>query len=188
MLDDYHLIDSEAVHASLGFLLEHRPPGLHLVLASRSDPPLALARLRGGGQLAELRAAELRFTADEAAALLRQGAAVSGVALPDAEVAALVARTEGWAAGLQLAGMSLRGRTMPPGSWRRSPAATVMCWITWPRRCSSSRASRCARFCWRPRCWSGCQRRAVRCGHRPHRQPGAAGADGAGGAVRGAAG
>ena len=109
VLDDYHLIDSETVHASLGFLLEHRPPGLHLVLASRSDPPLALARLRGRGQLAELRAAELRFTADEAAALLQQqGAAVSGVALPETAVAALAARTEGWAAGLQLAALSLR--------------------------------------------------------------------------------
>ena len=110
VLDDYHLIDSEAVHASLGFLLEHRPPGLHLVLASRSDPPLALARLRGRGQLAELRAAELRFTADEAAALLRQGAAVSGVTLPETAVTALAARTEGWAAGLQLAALSLRGQ------------------------------------------------------------------------------
>ena len=110
VLDDYHLIDSEAVHASLGFLIEHRPPGLHLVLASRSDPPLALARLRGRNQLAELRAAELRFTADEAAALLRQGAAESGVALPETAVAALAARTEGWAAGLQLAALSLRGQ------------------------------------------------------------------------------
>ena len=110
VLDDYHLIDSEAVHTSLGFLLEHRPPGLNLVLASRSDPPLALARLRGRGQLAELRAAELRFTADEAAALLRQGAAVSGVALPETVVAALAGRTEGWAAGLQLAALSLRGQ------------------------------------------------------------------------------
>ena len=110
VLDDYHLIDSEAVHASLGFLLEHRPPGLLLVLASRSDPPLALARLRGRGQLTELRAAELRFTADEAAALLRQGAAGSGAALPDTAVAALAARTEGWAAGLQLAALSLRGQ------------------------------------------------------------------------------
>jgi LuxR family transcriptional regulator, maltose regulon positive regulatory protein len=110
VLDDYRLIDSEAVHESLGFLLEHRPPGLHLVLASRSDPPLALARLRGRGQLTELRAAELRFTADEAAALLRQGTAVSGVALPEATVAALAARTEGWAAGLQLAALSLRGQ------------------------------------------------------------------------------
>jgi LuxR family maltose regulon positive regulatory protein len=110
VLDDYHLIDSGAVHTSLGFLLEHRPPGLHLVLASRSDPPLALARLRGRGQLTELRAADLRFTADEAAALLRQGAAVSDVALPETALAALAARTEGWAAGLQLAALSLRGQ------------------------------------------------------------------------------
>ena len=66
VLDDYHLIGSQPVHASLGFLLEHRPPGLHPVLASRADPPLALARLRARGQLAELRAAELRFTAGEA--------------------------------------------------------------------------------------------------------------------------
>ena len=110
VLDDYHLIDSEAVHSSLGFLLEHRPPGLHLVLASRSDPPLALARLRGRGQLVELRAAELRFTADEAAALLRREAAISGMALPETAVTALVARTEGWAAGLQLAALSLRGQ------------------------------------------------------------------------------
>jgi len=110
VLDDYHLIDSETVHTSLGFLLEHRPPGLRLVLASRSDPPLALARLRGRGQLAELRAAELRFTADEAAALLRQTAAGPGAALPDTAVAALAARTEGWAAGLQLAALSLLGQ------------------------------------------------------------------------------
>ena len=157
VLDDYHLIDSEAVHASLGFLLEHRPPGLHLVLASRSDPPLALARLRGRGQLAELRAAELRFTADEAAALLQQGAAGSGAALPETAVAALAARTEGWAAGLQLAACRCAGSPMPPGSWPRSPAATATCWTSWPRRCSSSRASRCARSCWRPRCWSGCR-------------------------------
>jgi LuxR family maltose regulon positive regulatory protein len=108
--DDYHVIDSGTVHESLGFLLEHRPPGLRLVLASRSDPPLALARLRARGQLTELRAAELRFTADEAAALLRHMAAGIGGALPDAAVAALAARTEGWAAGLQLAGLSLRGR------------------------------------------------------------------------------
>ena len=110
VLDDYHVISSQLVHESVGFLLEHRPPGLHLVLASRSDPPLALARLRGRGQLAELRAAELRFTADEAAALLRQGTAVSGMTLPDTAVAALAARTEGWAAGLQLAALSLRGQ------------------------------------------------------------------------------
>ena len=107
VLDDYHLIDAQQVHEPLVFLLEHLPPGVHLVLASRSDPPLPLARLRAGGQLAELRAGDLRFTAEEAAALLRETA---GDALPTAAVGALAARTEGWAAGLQLAGLSLRGR------------------------------------------------------------------------------
>src|SRR6266566_1027363 len=83
VLDDYHLIDSQAVHVSLRFLLEHLPPGLRLVLASRSDPPLPLARLRASGQLAELRADDLRFTTDEAAALLREAL---GADLPDAAV------------------------------------------------------------------------------------------------------
>ena len=70
VLDDYHVIEAGAVHASVGFLLEHRPPGLRLVLASRSDPPLPLARLRARGQLAEVRAADLRFNSEEAAACL----------------------------------------------------------------------------------------------------------------------
>ena len=112
VLDDYHLVDAQPVHASLAFLLEHLPPGLRLVLASRSDPPLPLARLRAGGQLAELRAGELRFTAEEAAALLREAI---GADLPGTAVAALAARTEGWAAGLQLAALSLRGQADPAG-------------------------------------------------------------------------
>ena len=116
VLDDYHVISSPPVHESLGFLLEHRPPGLQLALTSRSDPPLALARLRARGQLTELRAAELRFTPPEAAALLQQvaagpGGAWPGAPLPDEVAAALAARTEGWAARLQLAGLSLRGRS-----------------------------------------------------------------------------
>ncbi len=114
VLDDYHMISSQPVHESLGFLLEHRPPGLYLALTSRSDPPLPLARLRARGQLTELRAAELRFTPGEAAALLEQvaaapGGARAGAPLPEAVAATLAARTEGWAAGLQLAGLSLRG-------------------------------------------------------------------------------
>jgi LuxR family transcriptional regulator, maltose regulon positive regulatory protein len=109
VLDDYHVIGSPQVHESLGFLVEHRPAGICMVLASRSDPPLALARLRARGQLAELRGAELRFTVGEAAALLQQVAAGPDTALPDTAVAALAARTEGWAAGLQLAALSLRG-------------------------------------------------------------------------------
>ena len=110
VLDDYHMIGAQEVHASVDFLLDHRPDNLQLIVASRSDPPLALARLRALGQLAEVRAAELRFTAGEAAALLRQVADVPEPALPDAAAAALTARTEGWAAGLQLAGLSLRGQ------------------------------------------------------------------------------
>ena len=106
VLDDYHVIESPQVHESLAFLAEHRPAGLRVALASRSDPPLALARLRARGQLTEIRAAELRFTAAEAGELLQHAAS----ALPDASVAALAARTEGWAAGLQLAAMSLRGQ------------------------------------------------------------------------------
>ena len=112
VLDDYHLIDAQQVHASLAFLLEHLPTELHLMVASRSDPPLPLARLRADGQLAELRAGELRFSTQEAAVLLREAA---GPGLPDAAVAALAARTEGWAAGLQLAALSLRGQADPAG-------------------------------------------------------------------------
>jgi LuxR family transcriptional regulator, maltose regulon positive regulatory protein len=105
LLDDYHLIGSQQVHESLAFLLEHRPAGLRVGLASRSDPPLPLPRLRARGQLTEIRQAELRFTSAEAWELLQQAA--SG--LPEASAAALAARTEGWAAGLQLAALSLRG-------------------------------------------------------------------------------
>ena len=106
VLDDYHLIDSQAVHQSVMFLLGHLPAGLRLAVASRADPPLLLARLRARGQLAEVRAADLRFTLEEATALLREAA---GPDLPADAVAALAARTEGWAAGLQLAALSLRG-------------------------------------------------------------------------------
>jgi LuxR family maltose regulon positive regulatory protein len=105
VLDDYHVISAQQVHESLSFLVEHRPTGICVVLASRSDPPLSLARLRARGQLTEMRVAELRFTPAEAGQLLQHAAP----ALPDASVAALAARTEGWAAGLALAALSLRG-------------------------------------------------------------------------------
>jgi LuxR family transcriptional regulator, maltose regulon positive regulatory protein len=106
VLDDYHLVDSALVHESVAFLLENLPQRLRVVVSGRSDPPLPLARLRARGQLAELRAADLRFTPDEAAALLRE---TVGSDLPGTALATLVARTEGWAAGLRLAGLSLRG-------------------------------------------------------------------------------
>jgi LuxR family transcriptional regulator, maltose regulon positive regulatory protein len=112
VLDDYHLIQARPVHDGLAFLLEHLPRQLRLVLASRTDPPLPLARLRARGQLAELRVADLRFTPEETAALLREAA---GLELPADSVAALAARTEGWIAGLQLAGLSLRNHPDPAG-------------------------------------------------------------------------
>ena len=105
VLDDYHVIGSQQLHESLAFLLEHLPAGMCILLASRSDPPLPLPRLRARGQLTEVREAELRFTPAEAGELLQHAAS----ALPYASVAALAARTEGWAAGLQLAALSLRG-------------------------------------------------------------------------------
>src|SRR5215467_282155 len=111
VLDDYHLIEAAAVHDSVAFLVERLPPGLRVVLASRTDPPLPLARLRARGQLAELRAGDLRFTLGETAAFLREA---TGLDLPAGLVAALQERTEGWAAGVQLAALSLRGHADPP--------------------------------------------------------------------------
>jgi LuxR family transcriptional regulator, maltose regulon positive regulatory protein len=107
VLDDYHVIDARDVHDGIAFLLEHLPPQLHLVIASRADPALPLARLRARGQLVEIRAADLRFTPEEAAAYLND---VMGLALTAGDVAALEERTEGWIAALQLAALSLQGR------------------------------------------------------------------------------
>jgi LuxR family transcriptional regulator, maltose regulon positive regulatory protein len=107
VLDDYHVIGTPALHEALTFLLERQPSTLHLVIASRDDPPLPLARLRAHGQVTELRAADLRFTPDEATAFLRD---VMGFDLTTDEVAALDARTEGWIAGLQLAALAMRDR------------------------------------------------------------------------------
>ncbi len=107
VLDDYHLIQHPKVHEALMFLLDHLPSNAHLVLATRADPPLPLARLRGRGQLTELRQADLRFTSEEAAAFLKRAV---GLDLTPQEVAALEERTEGWITGLQLAALSMRGR------------------------------------------------------------------------------
>ena len=120
MLDDYHLIDAKPVDTALTFLVEHLPPQLHLVIATREDPPLPLARFRARGQLTELRATDLRFTSSEAAAFLNQ---VMGLRLSTDDIAALEARTEGWIAGLQLAALSMHGRSDTAVLSRRSPAA-----------------------------------------------------------------
>ncbi|MCI0520965.1 MAG: LuxR C-terminal-related transcriptional regulator [Chloroflexi bacterium] len=107
VLDDYHLLDSKVVDAALTFLVEHLPPQMHLVIATREDPSLPLARLRARGQLTEIRAADLRFTSAEATEFLNR---MMGRKLSDGDVAALEARTEGWIAGLQLAALSMQGQ------------------------------------------------------------------------------
>lgn len=107
-LDDYHVISAESIHRAMSFLIDHLPTQMHLVLATRADPPLPLTRLRAGGQLAEVRAAELRFTTDEVEAFLRT---VMQLQLVPEAAATLWGRTEGWVAGLQFAALSLQGRT-----------------------------------------------------------------------------
>lgn len=106
VLDDYHVIDSKPVDEALAFLVERLPAQMHLVIATREDPPLPLARLRVRGQLTELRAADLQFTPAEASEFLNR---VMGLNLSDGDVAALESRTEGWIAGLQLAALSMQG-------------------------------------------------------------------------------
>ena len=106
VLDDYHIIDSKPVDEALTFLLEHLPAQMHLVVVTREDPHLPLARLRARGQLTELRAADLRFTPSEATEFLNH---VMGLNLSAENIAALETHTEGWIAGLQLAAISMQG-------------------------------------------------------------------------------
>jgi LuxR family transcriptional regulator, maltose regulon positive regulatory protein len=112
VLDDYHLITDAICHQTLGLFLDHLPADVHVVLSTRVDPPLPLARMRARGELTELRVAELHFSDEEASELLNDS---MGLDLAAEDVARLAERTEGWAAGLVLAGLSLRGRPDPSG-------------------------------------------------------------------------
>jgi len=107
VLDDYHLITSPEVHSALVYLLDHQPRNLHLVIATRADPPLSLSLLRGRGQLTELRQSELSFSVSEVASYVTQ---VMGLDLPPDDVAVLASRTEGWVTGLQMAALTVQGR------------------------------------------------------------------------------
>ncbi len=108
VLDDYHVIELEAIHNAVSFLLDHLPPYLHLIISSRADPPLALARRRARRELVEIRASDLRFTLEEANAFLNDA---MHLGLSTSEAAALAGRTEGWIVGLQLAALSLQERS-----------------------------------------------------------------------------
>ena len=107
VLDDYHHIDPREIQDGMAFLLDRVPPNLRVVIAGRADPLLPLARLRAQGELVEIRAADLRFTPDEAATYLNE---TMGLQLTARDVAALEERTEGWIAALQLAALSMQGR------------------------------------------------------------------------------
>jgi LuxR family maltose regulon positive regulatory protein len=107
VLDDYHVIEAPAIQLDMAFMLDHLPANVHLVMTTRADPALPLARLRARGELVEIRAADLRFTPGEATAYLND---VMMLGLSDREVATLDGRTEGWIAALQLAGLSMQGR------------------------------------------------------------------------------
>jgi LuxR family maltose regulon positive regulatory protein len=107
ILDDYHVVTTQAIHDGVSFFLDHLPQQLHLVIATHADPPLPIARLRARGQLTELRADDLRFSAEEVAAFLN---GVMELGLQPEDTAALEARTEGWISGLHLAALSMQGR------------------------------------------------------------------------------
>ena len=159
VLDDYHVIDAQPVDQALTFLLEHLPPQMHLVIATREDPPLPLARLRARDQLTELRAADLRFTPAEAAGFLNQ---VMGLNLSADDIAALETRTEGWIAGLQLAALSMQGHhdtsRLHPVVHRQPPFRAGL-----SGRRSAATAARTAsrRSCCAPRSSTACAARCV---------------------------
>jgi LuxR family maltose regulon positive regulatory protein len=122
VLDDYQLIVAQGVHDLLAFLLDHLPGNLHLILATRADPPLSLARLRGRGQLTELRQTDLRFQPAEVAGLLNR---VLGLGLSSEQVATLTSRTEGWIAGLQMASLALQSLAARPEHAARDTDAMI---------------------------------------------------------------
>ncbi len=125
VLDDYHIIDSKSVDKALIFLLDHLPPRMHLMITTREDPNLPLSRYRVRGQLIEIRAADLRFTPTESADFFNR---VMGLNLTANDIAALESRTEGWIAGLQLAALSMQGRSelyqFYPFFLRKSPVCS----------------------------------------------------------------
>ena len=113
VLDDYQAIQLPSIHTAVLFLLEHGPPHMHLVIAGRTDPPIPLGRLRGRDELTEIRTADLRFTPDETAFFLKQ---TMGLNLSTEDITALEQYTEGWIAGLQLAGLALQGHDPQPNA------------------------------------------------------------------------
>ena len=182
VLDDYHVIDASDVQDGMAFLLDHLPPGLHVVIASRADPAVPLARWRVRGELVEIRAAELRFTPDEAAAYLNE---MMGLQLTAQDVAALEARTEGWIAALQLAALSMQGRDDVAGfiAGFAGDDRYVVDYLV--EEVLQRQSDRVQAFLLQTSILSPAERSAVRCGHRAGRRQGHAGGAGPGESVPG---
>jgi LuxR family transcriptional regulator, maltose regulon positive regulatory protein len=151
-LDDYHVIDDPRVHGAVAFLIDHLPPQATIAMTTRADPPLPLPRLRARAELVEVRGPDLRFTTAEADTLLNR---VMGLELDPDQVAALDTRTEGWAAGLQLAGLSMRGRSQTAefvdaftGSHR-----FVLDYLV--EEVLGRQSEDVRQFCWTRPCWTG---------------------------------
>ena len=162
-LDDYHLITSGPVQEAMVFLLEHAPPNLHLVVLTRADPPFPLPRLRVRELMTEIRDRDLRFTPEEMTAFLNS---LHRLNLPAEQIAALESRTEGWAAGVQLAALSLQGYSAERAAQfisATSAAATTTSWTISLRRSFAASRTQCETSCCRHPSLTGC---APRCAMR----------------------
>ena len=148
VLDDYHVIDSQEIQIGMSFVLDHLPAHVRLVIATRVDPALPLARIRARGELIEIRASDLRFTSDEAVAYFN---GVMGLGLTDADVAALEGRTEGGSQRCTSPGCRCRGATTPPASSRALRATTATSSTTSSKRSSSASPNASGRSCSRHR-------------------------------------
>ena len=158
VLDDYHLIENPAIDGFIDALLQQALPTLHLVITTREDPGLSLARLRVKHQLTEIRAADLRFSLEEASEFFTQ---VMAIQLSAQQVDTLEQRTEGWVAGLQLAAVSLKVRLDPEAFVERVPLSLATCWIICSRKSCTPSRRRCAASCARRPSWSSCLPRCV---------------------------
>ena len=152
VLDDYHLVDGPDVEAGMAFLLEHLPPQVHLVISSRADPALPLARLRARGELVEVRAADLRFTLDEVTDYLNE---VVGLDLAASDIAALEAGPRGGSPRCSWPRCRCGGGPTSPASSPASRATTGTSSTTWSRRSCGASPTTSASSWSRPRSWTG---------------------------------
>ncbi len=151
VIDDLHVVTEPAIHQALDYLLDHLPPMMHLVVTTRHDPPLALARLRARGQLAEFRVGDLRFTTTEVSSFCND---MLDLNLTDDNLALMQQRTEGWVAGVRLLTLALGQTELAERGQRIASFAqtSAISSTTWPKRCCASLRRTSAHFCWRHRC------------------------------------